>query len=71
MKKRLFLDMDGTLAMFNSKRNALKRFDNEKGFFSSLKPFVNINVINEMIKKEMLKSMLFQQVQMNKQILIK
>lgn len=51
MKKRLFLDMDGTLAMFNSKRNALKRFDNEKGFFSSLKPFVNINVINEMIKK--------------------
>lgn len=49
--KKLFLDMDGTIAMFNSKRNALKRFDNEKGFFASLKPFVNINVINEMIKK--------------------
>lgn len=49
--KKLFLDMDGTIAMFNSKRNALKRFDNEKGFFTSLKPFVNINVINEMIKK--------------------
>lgn len=49
MKKRLFLDMDGTIAMFNSKRNALERFDKEKGFFSSLKPFVNVNVINEMI----------------------
>jgi 5'(3')-deoxyribonucleotidase len=49
--KKLFLDMDGTIAMFNSKRNALKRFDNEKGFFQTLKPFVNINVINEMIKK--------------------
>lgn len=41
--------MDGTLAMFNSKKNALKRFDNEKGFFSSLKPFVNIDTINQLV----------------------
>lgn len=47
--KKLFLDMDGTLAMFNSKKNALKRFDNEKGFFASLKPFVNINTINQLV----------------------
>ena len=47
--KKLFLDMDGTLAMFNSKKNALKRFDNEKGFFSSLKPFVNIDTINQLV----------------------
>ncbi len=45
---KLFLDLDGTLAKFNSKKNALKRFDNEKGFFSSLKPYKNINVINEL-----------------------
>ena len=47
--KKLFLDMDGTIAKFNSKRNALKRFDNEKGFFSSLKPFANVDIINKMI----------------------
>ena len=45
---KLFLDLDGTLAKFNSKKNALKRFDNEKGFFSSLKPYKNIEVINEL-----------------------
>lgn len=45
---KLFLDMDGTLAKFNSKRNALKRFENEKGFFSSLKPFKNIEFINDL-----------------------
>lgn len=47
--KKLFLDMDGTLAMFNSKKNALKRFDNEKGFFAGLKPFVNIDTINQLV----------------------
>ena len=41
--------MDGTIAKFNSKKNALQRFDNEKGFFKSLKPFKNLNTINEMI----------------------
>lgn len=45
---KLFLDLDGTLAKFNSKKNALKRFDNEKGFFSSLKPYKNIEVINQL-----------------------
>ena len=45
---KLFLDLDGTLAKFNSKKNALERFDKEQGFFASLKPFKNINVINEL-----------------------
>ena len=45
---KLFLDLDGTLAKFNSKKNALQRFDNEKGFFSSLKPYKNIEVINQL-----------------------
>lgn len=48
-KKKLFLDMDGTLAKFNSKRNALERFKTEKGFFYNLKPFKNIELINEMV----------------------
>lgn len=46
---KLFLDMDGTIAKFNSKRNALARFDNEKGFFLSLKPFKYIELVNQMI----------------------
>lgn len=45
---KLFLDMDGTLAKFNSKRNALQRFATEKGFFASLKPFKNIEKVNEL-----------------------
>jgi 5'(3')-deoxyribonucleotidase len=44
---KLFLDLDGTLAKFNSKKNALQRFDNEKGFFSSLKPYKYIEEINK------------------------
>lgn len=47
---KLFLDLDGTLAKFNSKKNALERFNKEKGFFSSLKPFKNIEIINEIAK---------------------
>ena len=42
----LFLDLDGTLAKFNSKRNALKRFDNEIGFFANLKPYKYIEFVN-------------------------
>ena len=42
---KLFLDLDGTLARFNV-RNALKRFDNEKGFFANLKASKHIEVIN-------------------------
>ena len=47
---KLFLDLDGTLAKFNSKKNALERFDNEKGFFANLKPYKNIERINELAK---------------------
>jgi 5'(3')-deoxyribonucleotidase len=45
---KLFLDLDGTLAKFNSKKNALQRFDNEKGFFATLKPYKYIETINEL-----------------------
>ena len=47
---KLFLDLDGTLAKFNSKRNALQRFDKEENFFSSLKPYKHIEYINSLIK---------------------
>ena len=50
MEKKIFLDLDGTLAKFNV-RNALKRFDNEKGFFAKLGAYKNIEHINEMAKK--------------------
>ena len=43
---KLFLDLDGTLAKFNNKRNALKRFDNEIGFFANLKPYKYIEFVN-------------------------
>jgi len=49
---KLFLDMDGTLAKFNSKRNALERFDKEKGFFATLKPFKHIEKINELALRQ-------------------
>jgi 5'(3')-deoxyribonucleotidase len=51
MKKKLFLDLDGTIAKFNSKRNALARFDNEVGFFLSLKPFAHLDSIDAMIQQ--------------------
>ena len=47
--KKIFLDLDGTLAKFNV-RNALKRFDNEKGFFAKLGAYKNIEKINELAK---------------------
>lgn len=47
--KKIFLDLDGTLAKFNV-RNALKRFDNEVGFFAKLGAYKNIEKINEMAK---------------------
>lgn len=45
--KRIFLDMDGTLARFNVP-NALNRFENEIGFFANLKAYKGIDIINEM-----------------------
>lgn len=47
--KKIFLDMDGTIARFNV-RNALTRFDNEKGFFAKLLAYKGIAQINEMAK---------------------
>lgn len=49
MNKKIFLDLDGTLAKFNV-RNALKRFETEKGFFAKLGAYKNIEKINEMAK---------------------
>ena len=48
--KKIFLDMDGTIARFNV-RNALERFATEKGFFKNLKAYKNIELINEMAKE--------------------
>lgn len=45
--KKIFLDLDGTLARFNV-RNALKRFDNEIGFFANLLAYKGIEVVNEL-----------------------
>lgn len=45
---KLFLDLDGTLAKFNNKKNALERFDNEIGFFATLKPYKYIEYVNEL-----------------------
>lgn len=45
--KKIFLDLDGTLANFNVE-NALQRFDNEKGFFANLQPYNNIEIVNQL-----------------------
>lgn len=47
--KKIFLDLDGTLARFNV-RNALNRFETEKGFFAKLLAYKGIEQINEMAK---------------------
>lgn len=49
---KIFFDLDGTLAKFNSKKNALERFDKEKGFFANLKPYKHIEVINELATRQ-------------------
>lgn len=48
--KKIFLDLDGTLARFNVK-NALKRFENEIGFFERLAPYKNIGEIDRLASK--------------------
>ena len=47
---KLFVDLDGTVARFNVK-NALERFDKEKGFFSKLLAYKGIEVLNELATK--------------------
>lgn len=47
--KKIFLDLDGTLARFNVP-NALNRFDKEEGFFANLKAYKGIEVVNELAK---------------------
>ena len=50
---KMFLDLDGTLARFNV-RNALERFDKEKGFFSKLLAYKDIEIVNELAKTNQL-----------------
>lgn len=47
--KKIFLDLDGTLAKFNV-RNALKNFETKKGFFARLGAYVGIEYINSLAK---------------------
>ncbi len=47
--KKIFLDLDGTLARFNVP-NALSRFDKEEGFFANLKAYKGIEIVNELAK---------------------
>lgn len=47
--KKIFLDLDGTLAKFNVP-NALERFDKEIGFFSKLGAYKGIEIVNELAK---------------------
>ena len=49
MNKKIFLDLDGTLARFNVK-NALQRFATEEGFFAKLLAYKGIEEINELAK---------------------
>ena len=51
--KKLFLDLDGTLARFNVP-NALERFDKEVGFFANLGAYKGIEVVNELAKTNQL-----------------
>lgn len=53
MNKKIFLDLDGTLAKFNV-RNALERFDKEVGFFAKLGAYKGIEVVNELAKTNQL-----------------
>lgn len=46
---KLFIDLDGTVAKFNVK-NALKRFDNEVGFFAKLGAYKGIEVLDQLAK---------------------
>ena len=47
--KKIFLDLDGTLAKFNIP-NALKRYETEKGFFARLGAYKGIEKVNELAK---------------------
>ena len=47
--KKIFLDLDGTLAKFNV-RNALKRFDNEVGFFANLGAYKGIDIVDKLAR---------------------
>ena len=49
--KKIFLDLDGTLAKFNVP-NALERFDKEEGFFKNLGAYKGIEVVNELAKEK-------------------
>lgn len=47
--KKIFLDLDGTLAKFNV-RNALERFDKEVGFFANLGAYKGIDIVDKLAR---------------------
>lgn len=47
--KKIFIDLDGTVARFNVPR-ALERFATEKGFFKNLKAYAGIDYVNALAK---------------------
>ena len=49
--RKIFLDLDGTCARFNV-RNALLRFETERGFFANLLAYKGIEKINELALTE-------------------
>ena len=49
--KKLFLDLDGTLAKFNV-RNALERFDKEIGFFERLNAYDGFEIMTQNQSKD-------------------
>jgi 5'(3')-deoxyribonucleotidase len=47
----IYCDMDGVIADFNAEPNAVKRYDNEKGFFAKLQPLSeNLETVNKLVK---------------------
>lgn len=47
-KQQIFIDLDDTLADFNSETNALQRFSTEQGFFKNLRPTNLVNRIKKL-----------------------
>lgn len=49
-KNKVYIDMDGVLADFMGEKNAMERFENEIGFFATLKPTKLVAPLNKMLK---------------------
>lgn len=48
----IYLDMDGVVADFGAQKNAVERYENEKGFFKNLKPITkNVLAVKDLHAK--------------------